>query len=170
MKLEVNQRIVKKNSPSHGIIFCLRPFDEEYNYVEFKVTIIQPSKTKSHLFIGVVDKSKYRKEYLTSTFWRDSPCSYYWDVWNTKLIKTDENGAQSGVLNGYGCPCNENETVLAISYDAVERTLSFYKNGFLQGVAFKDVDKGLHPSLDIWFENGCVELLMTKKPKIKTFL
>jgi len=95
---------VKKNGANHGIIFCSYPFDDIYNYVEFKVNIVQPSRTKSHLFIGVVDKSKYKKEFLTSTFWRDSPCSYYWDVWNTKLIKTDELGSQSGVLNGYGCP------------------------------------------------------------------
>jgi hypothetical protein len=49
-------------------------------------------KGKSHLFIGVVDKSKYRPEYLVSTFWRDAPNSMYWDVWSTKLIKTDERG------------------------------------------------------------------------------
>ena len=105
LKLDLNQKVVNKNGPSHGIIFCSSPFDEEYNYVEFKVSMVQPSRTKSHLFIGVVDKSKYRKEFLTSTFWRDSPCSFYWDVWNTKLIKTDENGSQSGIMTGYGCPC-----------------------------------------------------------------
>ena len=161
---------MKKNGPNHGIIFCANSFDEEYNYAEFNVTIVQPARTKSHLFIGVVNKSKYRKEYLTSTFWRDSPSSYYWDVWNTKLIKTDENGAQAGVHNGYGCSCHENKTKLAIQYDPVERTLSFYKNGFLQGTAFKDVEKGLCPALDIWFESGTVELMTAKKPKAKVFL
>jgi len=138
--------------------------------VEFKITIIQPARTKSHLFIGAVDRSKYRKEFLTSTFWRDSPCSFYWDVWNTKIIKTDKNGAQAGVLAGYGCPCHENETTLAISFDPIEKTLSFYKNGFLQGTAFNGVEKGLYPALDIWFESGSVELLSTTKPKLKTFL
>jgi len=73
-------------------------------------------------------------------------------------------------MAGYGCPCHENETTIAISYDYIERTLSFYKNGFLQGIAFRDVDKGLYPSLDIWFESGTVELLTTSKPKLKTFL
>jgi len=170
LQLELNQKVVKKNGPNHGIIFCSHPFDEEYNYVEFKVTIIQPARTKSHLFIGAVDRSKYRKEFLTSTFWRDSPCSFYWDVWNTKIIKTDENGQQAGVLSSYGCPCYENETKLAISFDPIEKTLSFYKNGFLQGTAFRGVDKGLYPSLDIWFESGSVELLSTSKPKSKTFL
>lgn len=57
-----------------------------------------------------------------------------------------------------------------MSYDAVEKTLSFYKNGFLQGTAFRDVERGLYPSLDIWFESGSVELLSVKKPKVKTFL
>ena len=40
-----------------------------------------------------------------STFWKDSPSSYYWDVWNTKLIKTDDNGSQIGSIGGYGCQC-----------------------------------------------------------------
>ena len=40
-----------------------------------------------------------------STFWKDSPSSYYWDVWNYKLIKTDENGVQTGTSGGYGCHC-----------------------------------------------------------------
>lgn len=73
LELDASHKIVKKNIPNHGIVFCSHPFDEEYNYQEFKVVITEPSRTKSHLFIGVVDKSKYRNEFLTSTFWRDSP-------------------------------------------------------------------------------------------------
>ncbi len=74
-----------------------------------------PARGKSHLFIGLVDKLKYRPEFLSklnklkfnkvSTFWKDSPGSYYWDVWNYKLIKTDENGVQTGTCSGYGCHC-----------------------------------------------------------------
>ena len=64
-----------------------------------------PSKNKSHLFVGVVDKRYYKKEHLVSTFWKDSPSSYYWDIWNTKLIITDKNGNQTGSMTGYGCSC-----------------------------------------------------------------
>ena len=77
-----------------------------------------PCRGKSHLFIGLVDKSKYKYENLgrnilfliifynlVSTFWKDSPSSFYWDVWNTKLIKTDDNGIQVGSVSSYGCQC-----------------------------------------------------------------
>ena len=83
-------------------------------FIEFKVSMNIPCRGKSHLFIGLVDKSKYKYEHLSileiivrlvSTFWKDSPSSYYWDVWNTKLIKTDENGVQVGSVTGYGCIC-----------------------------------------------------------------
>jgi hypothetical protein len=57
--LENNNRVVVKNGTSHGIVFCQDAFDENFTYVEFKVTINVPSKTKSHLFVGAVDKSKY---------------------------------------------------------------------------------------------------------------
>ena len=61
------------------------------------------SNGKSHLFVGLVDRSKYQYSNLgnlylhfilaiVSTYWKDSPSSYYWDVWMRKLIKTDEAG------------------------------------------------------------------------------
>ena len=70
-----------------------------------------PCRGKSHLFIGLVDKTKYKYENLVSTFWKDSPSSFYWDVWNTKLIKTDENGIQVGSVSGYGCQCEGNRNI-----------------------------------------------------------
>ena len=71
------------------------------------------SNGKSHLFVGLVDKSKYqfanlsklRIESIVSTYWKDSPSSYYWDVWMRKLIRTDEQGTQRGVITEYGCCC-----------------------------------------------------------------
>lgn len=95
LSLDDTNRIVTKEGNNHGIIFCKNPLDQTNTYVEFKVTIEIPSKTKSHLFIGCIQKSKYKSEYLTSTFWKDSPYSYYWDIWNTKLIKMNENGIQT---------------------------------------------------------------------------
>lgn len=125
-----------------------------------------PSRGKSHLFIGLVDKTKYKYDMLISTFWKDSPSSYYWDVWNTKLIKTDENGIQVGSVSGYGCQCEGNgmnkieyETKIGIKYDHRNKSVSFLKNGISQGVAFRNVPSGLTPSLDIWFESGTIEIL-----------
>ena len=124
-----------------------------------------PSRGKSHLFIGV-DKIKYKKDMLISTFWKDNPSSYYWDVWNTKLIKTDENGVQLGSVSGYGCLCEgkifyhhlEYETIIGIKYDHKMKNVCFFKNGINQGVAFKNVPFGLTPSLDIWFESGTIDI------------
>jgi len=53
----------------------------------------------------------------------------YWDVWNTKLIKTDDRGHQVGGVFGYGCSCEDNITKIGIQYDAKNRTISYYKNG-----------------------------------------
>jgi len=95
LSLEENNRKVNKEGSNHGIVFCKNPLDQNTNYVEFKINIDIPSRTKSHLFVGWIDKSKYKNEFLTSTFWKDSPYSYYWDIWNTKLIKMNENGIQT---------------------------------------------------------------------------
>ena len=74
--------------------------DENNSYVEFYVSMAIPFRGKSHLFLDLVKKASYRYEQLLSTFWKDCPNSYYWDVWNTKLIKIDDNGTQVGTILG----------------------------------------------------------------------
>eukprot|EP01022_Parablepharisma_sp_SALTPOND_P008440 TRINITY_DN136022_c0_g1_i1.p1 TRINITY_DN136022_c0_g1~~TRINITY_DN136022_c0_g1_i1.p1 ORF type:complete len:554 (-),score=28.75 TRINITY_DN136022_c0_g1_i1:158-1819(-) len=151
---------IDKIGPQHGVVFCKHPFDTTRTYVEFRVTMNIHVPGRSSLFIGMVDRSKYRPEQLISTFWKDSPSSYYWDVWNGKLIKVDENGVQVGVAVGYGCPCQDSndETVIGLSYDYRNMTLRYYKNGADQGIAFHNVPKGLYPAIDLWFESGHVEI------------
>ena len=48
---ESNKRVLKEGN-NHGIVFCKNPLDQTNNYVEFKVNIDIPSRTKSHLFVG----------------------------------------------------------------------------------------------------------------------
>ena len=45
-------------------MFCTRPLDLYNPYIEYKVKIESVFKGKSHLFVGLVDKSKYRPEFL----------------------------------------------------------------------------------------------------------
>lgn len=52
LSLDETNRIVTKDGNNHGIIFCKNPLDQMNNYVEFKVSITIPARTKSHLFIG----------------------------------------------------------------------------------------------------------------------
>ena len=154
----------------HGIVFCKQPLDSNIKYIEFKVIMNARSRGKSHLFIGLVDRSKYREENLISTFWKDSPSSLYWDVWSNKLIKTDENGFQIGSVTGYGCSCEEVETRIGIKYCHFNRSVSFIKDGINQGVAFKNIPIGLHPSLDVWFEVGSIEVIQDAFFEEKNYL
>jgi hypothetical protein len=164
LNIENNGKIIKKQNIQHGIVFCTPQFSEKNFYIEFKIVINIPCRGKSHLFLGLVDKTNYRYENLLSTFWKDCPSSFYWDVWNTKLIKTDQNGIQVGTLSGYGCQCQDNETKLAICYNYKMKTIEFYKNNSNIGIAFRNVPPGLTPSLDIWFESGTVEILNSVAP------
>ena len=164
LSLEDSGKILKKSGTQHGIVFCTTPLDIFNSYIEFKVRIDAIFGGKSHLFIGMVDQTKQRPESLTSTFWKDSPSSIYWDVWSLKLVSIDENGLQSGTVFGYGCKCEEPTTRLGVLYDARNRTVSFFKNGINQGVAFTNIASGMHPSLDVWFQNGEIEILPAKYP------
>ena len=64
----------------------------------------------------------------------------------------------------------EYETKISIKYDHKNRTVSFYKNGNYQGIAFRNVAAGLYPSLDIWFESGTVEIMKNTDVQEKIFL
>jgi hypothetical protein len=65
---------------------------------------------------------------------------------------------------GYGCLCEDTVTRVGIMYDARNRSVSFYKNGLCQGIAFNNVLSGLTPSLDVWFQCGEIEIMEDKSP------
>ena len=57
-----------------------------------------------------------------------------------------------------------------MKYDDNNKTLTFFKNGINLGVAFKDVPNGLTPALDIWFEEGSIEIVTNSNLEINNFL
>ncbi len=180
LRLENDSRVVIKQGPNHGIVFSKTPLNALCPYISFKVTINTSSRGKSNLFVGLVDRTSYTQEHLgicdrnegnvVSTYWKDSPSSYYWDVWSRRLISTDASGNQTGFMNNYGCTCEGTETEIGILYNATMRTVSFYKNSINQGIAFKGVRAELYPALDLWFISGSVEILNSRKPSSKTYL
>ena len=156
--------MLSKFNTQHGIVFCTPTISEENPYVEFKISIQSSAKNKNMIYVGLVDKSKYKYENLTSTFWKDCPSSNYWDILNLKLIKIDENGVQVGCSTGYGCQCQSDDIIIGIKYDAENKTVNFYKNGVNCGIAFTNIKNNLTPSLDLWFEEGTVEIMKTNFP------
>ena len=144
--------MLTKFNQQHGIVFCTPCISEENPYIEFKISFQSTCKNKNMVYVGLVDKAKYKLDNLTSTYWRDCPSSNYWDIWNMKLIKIDENGVQIGCSTGYGCQCQTDETIIGIKYDYENRTVSFYKNGVNCGIAFTNVKNNLTPSLDLWIK------------------
>ena len=169
-KHDKSHTILKKNSTNHGVVF-IKPGLNSYNpYLEFKVIITIPCKNKSHLFLGLVDYTKYTKPFLLSTFWKDSPSSFYWDVWNGKLVKNDENGNQNCCKIKYGCNFEDYETKFAFEYNQEKRTLAFYKNDIYLGVAFNNVPPGLTPAFEIWFETGIIKISDKSEPLEKVYL
>jgi len=92
LQLTDDNLVLKKHGNKHGIVFCSTPLDIFTSYIEFNVQIETIFGGKSHLFVGMVDIKNQRPENLTSTFWKDSPSSIYWDIWSLKLVSIDANG------------------------------------------------------------------------------
>lgn len=158
-----NEKLIEKNGSSHGLVFLSHPLSFQNRCVEFQINIKSNSNNNnSNMFIGCVDKSYYKKEYLTSSLWKESPCSFYWDVAGNKLVMTDENGKNRGSLSNYGCNCECNNSIrIKIDYNPNDNSLSFYKNSICQGKAFTNLKENIHlyPSLDLWFQIGSVSII-----------
>lgn len=166
-ELDSDCTILRKLDTSHGVAFTSHSLSKKSPYVEFKVSLAA-STHNLHIFIGAVDRSRYRPSQLF-TLSSDAYLSWFWEVWNCKLIRTDENGVQSTV-NHYGCECEDEETILGMYYDELRRTISFYKNGICQGVGFSNVPVGLYPCIVVWFEGGSVTILQNYYPKQLQFI
>lgn len=50
----------------HGIVFCKNNLDISIPYIEFKINISLPCRGKNHVFVGLVDKCKYKTENLSN--------------------------------------------------------------------------------------------------------
>lgn len=62
----MNFKFNYKIGPQHGIVFCKNNLDINTPYIEFKINMNIPCRGKSHLFIGLVDKTKYKIENLSN--------------------------------------------------------------------------------------------------------
>lgn len=166
-ELDSNCTILRKLDTNHGLASTSHPLTKKSPYIEFKINLAA-STHNLHIFIGAVDRSRYRPSQLF-TLCSDAYMSWFWEVWNCKLIRTDENGVQS-TANHYGCECEDEETILGMYYDELRRTISYYKNGICQGVAFSNVPAGMYPCIVVWFEAGSVTLLQNLYPKQLQFI
>lgn len=168
--LEQDCTVIRKKEAKNGMAITSLPLSHRHAYVEFLISISDSSQSgESHVFIGVVDRSKYSTSRLQSNKWKEAPSSYFWDIWSSKLIRIDENGSPT-TGKGYGCSCEDNESEIGIYYDYKAATLSFYKDGLCQGVAFTGVPAGLHPAIDVWFDQGTVTIKQTKRPQPKIYM
>jgi hypothetical protein len=61
------ENYIEKHEGQHGIVFLKNSLHEINEYVELLVKIKIASHCSSHIFIGVLDKSKYKKEYLSKS-------------------------------------------------------------------------------------------------------
>ncbi|MCQ2817875.1 MAG: hypothetical protein MJ252_11475 [archaeon] len=178
--MDKNNTVIKKQSKNNilinlidielGTVFCKNALDLYFSYIEFKVSMCINWKDKNHLYIGLVDKSKFNPEDLIAMNWKTAPSIYFWDVWNLTLYKNNEFGNTEGTASNYGCSCTGFDVLIGIKYDFKTRTVSFYKNSINLGIAFKNVPSGLTPAIDLGFESGTVQIMNNQKLQEKTFL
>ena len=129
-----------------------------------------PSKNKTHLLIGLIDQTKYKKHFFHSNFWKELPNSFCWDVWGKLIYKSDQSGRCITTKKDYGCDYEDYETKLGVEYDQENRTIRFYKNDIKFDIAFHNVPPNLTPVLDVFFESGTIEITGSTNPEEKIFL
>ena len=157
-----NKKIIKTNSNKNAIAIINNNFDFYNNFIEFKIKINKKnSNKKKQILIGLINKNNFNIENLNKNLNKnfDFSNSFYWDVFNKKLIKTNEFGNKIDYFFGYGCDCENDEFYLGIKFDYVQRNVSFYKNKICMGIAFSNVDSNLNPFVNLMFQEGIVEIV-----------
>ena len=158
----INNKKIEKNSKKNAIVIINNNFDFYNNFIEFKIKINKKnSNKKKQILIGLINKNNFNIENLNKNFNKNFNFSnsFYWDVFNKKLIKTNEFGKKIDDFFGYGCDCENDEFYLGIKFDYVKRNVSFYKNKICMGIAFNNVDNNLNPFVNLFFQEGIVEIV-----------
>lgn len=162
----INNKKIEKNSKKNAIVIINNNFDFYNNFIEFKIKINKKnSNKKKQILIGLINKNNFNIENLNKNLNKNFnknfsfSNSFYWDVFNKKLIKTNEFGKKIDDFFGYGCDCENNEFYLGIKFDYVKRNVSFYKNKICMGIAFNNVDNNLNPFVNLFFQDGFVEIV-----------
>ena len=165
-----NNNILHKKNSSRGIVLLKRQLNLNNPFIEFYISL---DNLYSHnkIYLGLIDLKTFKPKYLNSSFDKDVPFIFLWDIFGNKLFRRNGEKIKTLDLNK-SCKCYLNFQVnkFGLKYDHLENSIELFRNDINLGVIVKNIPPLLTPAIEINVENCKIQLLNNNIQEEKIFI
>ena len=168
--LNKNNNILQKGNHFSGIVLIKRQLNYNNPYIEFYISI--GNLYNNHkIYFALVDASKFKSKYVNSSFNKNVPFVFLWDIFGNKLFKPNGEKTKSMDLSKE-CKCylNFNVTKFGLKYNHFENSIELFRNDINLGVEVKNIQPFLTPAIEINAEECKIQLLNNNDQQSKIFI
>jgi len=100
------------------------------------------------IYLALVDSLKFKPKYIKSSFDKDIPFVFLWDIFGNKLYR--QNGEKIKILdlkNTCKCYLNFQVNKFWLKYDHLKNSIELFRNDINLGVIVKNIKHFLTPAL-----------------------
>ena len=168
--LNKNNNILQKANNFSGIVLIKRQLNYNNPYIEFYMSIGN-LYTNHKIYFALVDGSKFKPKYVNSSFNKNVPFVFLWDIFGNKLFKPNgEKTKNMDLSKECKCYLNFNVTKFGLKYNHFENSVELYRNDINLGVEIKSIQPYLTPAIEINAEDCKIQLLNNNTQQSKIFI
>ena len=168
--LNKNNNILQKANNFSGIVLIKRQLNYNNPYIEFYMSIGN-LYTNHKIYFALVDGSKFKPKYVNSSFNKNVPFVFLWDIFGNKLFKPNgEKTKNMDLSKECKCYLNFNVTKFGLKYNHFENSVELYRNDINLGVEIKNIQPYLTPAIEINAEDCKIQLLNNNTQQSKIFI
>ena len=166
-----NNNILQKSNKLRGIVLLKRKLSINNPFIEFYISLVNLYNNNNKIYLALIDSSKFKPKYLTSSFDKDVPYVFLWDIFGNKIYKQNLEKIKHLDLNK-SCKCYLNYQVnkFGLKYDHLENSIELFRNDINLGVIIKNIPSLLTPAIEINVENCKIQLLNNNVQQEKIFI
>ena len=162
--------ILQKGNHFSGIVLLKRQLSYNNPFIEFYISI-ENTNINHKIYFALVDSTKFKTKYLSSSFNKNVPFVFLWDIFGNKLFRPNGENAKNMELNKK-CKCylNYNVTKFGLKYNHFENSVELFRNDINLGVEIKNIQPFLTPAIEINVEECKIQLLNNNDQQGKIFI
>lgn len=166
-----NNNILQKSNKLRGIVLLKRKLSINNPFIEFYISLVNLYNNNNKIYLALIDSNKFKPKYLTSSFDKDVPYVFLWDIFGNKIYKQNLEKIKHLDLNK-SCKCYLNYQVnkFGLKYDHLENSIELFRNDINLGVIIKNIPSLLTPAIEINVENCKIQLLNNNVQQEKIFI
>ena len=165
-----NNNILQKANKSRGIVLLKRQLNLFNPFIEFYISM-KNIYNNNTIYLALIDSEKFKPKYITSSFDKEVPFLFLWDIFGNKLYRRNGDKTKNFDLNKE-CKCYLNYQVnkFGLKYTHLKNTIELFRNDINLGVIVENIPPFLTPAIEINVEECKIQLLNNNIQQEKIFL